>query len=397
MRPLIGRTFAAGEDQPATGSLAVLSESIWRRRFAASSAVLGQTILVNGAPSTVIGVMPGEFRFPGRQTEVWTNLLLNPPTRYGPWFYRGVARLKPGVTLEQAQAETNNIGLRMMQQNPYYKRLTLPVLGLRDALLGTTLKPAILVLAGAVGLVLLIAVVNVANLMLARATVREREMALRLSLGAGRGRLVRQLLTESVLLAVMGGAAGLALAWGGIELIRAWNPGNLPLIDSVRLDGGALGFMIFVSMLTGVLFGLAPALESARADLNSTIKEGGRAGAASRARGRTRAALVVSEIAVSLMLLVGAGLLLRSFVNLQRVTGGFSTPPRQILTMLISPGNRKYNDARAGLAFYDEVLRRARRCAGSGNGRGHRLAAARPAGRRRQLSGLRARLWRRES
>jgi putative ABC transport system permease protein len=360
VRPLIGRTFAAGEDQPTAASMAVLGESIWRRRFGGSPAVLGQTILVNGAPYTVIGVMPGVFGFPRRETEVWTNLRLNPPTRYGPYFYRGVARLKPGVTLPQAQAETNNIGLRMMQQNPNYKRLTLPVVGLRDALLGTTLKPAILVLAGAVGLVLLIAVVNVANLMLARATVREREMALRRALGAGRGRLVRQLLTESVLLALVGGAAGLALAWGGIALIRAWNPGNLPLIDSVRLDGGALGFMFLVSMITGVLFGLAPLLENARAGLNSTIKEGGRGGTTSRARGRTRAALVVCEIAVSLMLLVGAGLLLRSFGNLQRVTGGFATPPRQILTMLISPYNRKYNDVRAGPAFYDEVLRRAR-------------------------------------
>jgi putative ABC transport system permease protein len=360
VRPLIGRTFAAGEDHPGAGSLAVLSESMWRRRFAASSAVLGQTILVNGAPSTVIGVMPDAFRYPWRETEVWTNLPLNPPTRYGPWFYRGVARLKPGVTLSQAQAEINDIGQRMMQQNTDYKRLTLPLLSLREALLGPTVKPAILVLMGAVGLVLLIAVVNVANLMLARATVREREMALRLSLGAGRGRLVRQLLVESVLLAVTSGAAGLALAWGGIELIRVWNPGELPFIDSVRLDGGALGFMIFVSMLTGVLFGLAPALESARTNLNATIKEGGRAGASSRARGRMRAALVICEIAVSLMLLVGAGLLLRSFVNLQHVTGGFFTPPRQILTMLISPGNRKYNDVGAGLAFYDEVLRRAR-------------------------------------
>ena len=205
--------------------------------------------------------------------------------------------------------------------------------------------------------------VNVANLMLARATAREREMALRLSLGAGRGRLVRQLLTESVLLAVLGGAAGLALAWGSIELVRAWNPGNLPLIDSVRLDGRALAFTLLVSMLTGVLFGLAPALESARADLSSTLKEGGRAGAG-RTRGRARAVLVVSEISVSLILLVGAGLLLRSFVNLQGVTGGFSTPPRHILTMLISPGNRKYSDQAAGLAFYDEAIRRARQTPG---------------------------------
>ena len=364
VRPLIGRTYATGEDQPAAGSLAVLSESIWRRRFSASPAILGRTIMVNGAQATVIGVMPGAFRFPAGDTEVWSNLRLNPPTRYGPWFYRGVARLKPGVTLQQAQAETNTVGLRMMQQNPNYKRLTLPVLGLRDALLGTTLKPAILLLAGAVGLVLLIAVVNVANLMLARATVRKREMALRLSLGASRGRLLRQLLAESVLLALTGGAAGLALAWGGIEIIRVWNPGELPFIDSIRLDGGALAFTVLVSMLAGILFGLAPALTSARADLNSAIKEGGRGGASGLARGRTRAFLVVSEIAVSLTLLVGAGLLLRSFLNLERVTGGFSTPPRKILTMLISPGDRKYKDARAGRVFYEEVLRRARNVPG---------------------------------
>jgi putative ABC transport system permease protein len=362
-RPLLGRTFAAGEDDPAAGSLAVLSEPLWRGRFGARSNVLGQTILVNGAPSIVIGVMSGRFAFPRRQTEVWTNLRLIPPTRYGPWFYRGVARLKPGVTMEQAQAETNRIAQRMMQQNPDYKRLTLPLLDVRTALVGTALKPAILVLAGAVGLVLLIAVVNVANLMLARATVRQREMALRLSLGAGRGRLIRQLLTESVLLAAMGGTAGLALAWAAVALIRAANPGNLPLIDSVRLDAGALAFMLAISTLTGMLFGLAPAFESARADLNATLKEGGRTGSG-RARGRTRAALVVAEIAVSLMLLVGAGLLLRSFANLERVSGGFSAPPRRVLTMLISPGSRKYGDERAGLAFYDEVLRRARQVPG---------------------------------
>ncbi len=360
VRPLLGRTFMAGEDAPAVPALAVLSETIWRRRFGAGSAVLGQTILVNGAPATVIGVVPGAVRFPSRETEVWTNLHLNPPTRYGPWLYRGVARLKHGVTMEQAQAETNNIGLRMAQQNPDYKGVALPVLRLRDALLGTTLRPAILILSGAVGFVLLIAVVNVASLMLARSTVRKREMALRLSIGAGRGRLVRQLLAESVLVAQMGGAAGLGLAWGGIQLIRAWNPGDLLLIDSVRFDWTALGFMLLVSMLSGVLFGVAPAFESARASLYSAIHEGGRSGMEIPARTRSRKVLVICELAISLMLLAGAGLLLRSFVNLQHVNGGFLTPPHKLLTMLISPGKRKYNDAAAGLAFYEEVLRRAR-------------------------------------
>jgi predicted permease len=362
--PLIGRTFADGEDNPTAPSLAVLGESIWRRRFGGSPAVLGRTILIAGAPFTVVGVMPAAIQFPRRETEVWTNLRLIHPTRYGPWLYRGIARLKPGVTLQQAQSENNNIARRFEQQNPHYQRVRLPLLSLRDAVLGTTVRPAILVLAGAVGLVLLIAVVNVANLLLARATAREREMALRLSLGAGRGRLIRQLLTESVLLAAAGGAAGLALAWGGIQWVRVANPGNLPLIDSVRLDWGAFGFTALASMLSGVLFGLAPAFESARADLNATIKEGGRARGASRAGGRTRKALVIAEIAISLTVLVGAGLLLRSFVNLQHATAGFSAPPGQVLTMRISPGDRKYNDAAAGLAFYDEVLRRARRVPG---------------------------------
>lgn len=293
--PLIGRTFAAGDDEPSATSSVVLSEAIWRRRFGGRSTVLGQTIVVNGASSTVIGVMPAAFQLPRREVEVWTNLLLHPPTRYGPWFYRGLARLKPGVTFEQAQAEMNTIGLRMVQQNPYYKRVTLPVLSLRDALVGGPVKSAMLVLAGAVGLLLLIAIVNVANLTLARATVRRREMALRLSLGAGRGRLVRQLLTESALLAAVGGIAGLLVAWSGIQLIRVWNPGNLPLIDSIRLDWTALGFIVVVSTVTGALFGLAPALAGARTDLNSTIKEGGRTGNVSRSLGRARSTLVVGN------------------------------------------------------------------------------------------------------
>jgi putative ABC transport system permease protein len=361
-RPLLGRLFLPGEDRAGSPAEAVLSESLWHRRFAASPAAIGQTISVSGSGAIIVGVVPAGFGFPRENTELWTNIHLAPPTRRGPFFLRGIARLKPGVTLDQAQAETNAIGRRIMRENPYYKNLTLPVVSLREALVGSVQTP-LLVLIGAVGLVLLIAVGNVANLMLARATVREREMALRLSLGAPRGFLIRQLLTESVLLALAGGAAGLALSYGGIQLLRAWNPGNLPLAGSIQLDSRALGFMLLVSVLTGVLFGLAPALQSSRANLNSTLKEGGR-GTAGSARRHTRAALVIAEVALSLMLLVAAGLLLRSLARLQQVTGGFAAPPKELLTMAISPTDRKYDDAGPVRAYYDQVVERARRLPG---------------------------------
>jgi putative ABC transport system permease protein len=356
--PLIGRTFAAGEDAPAAAAVAVLGESIWRRRFAASPAVLGRTILIGGAPATIVGVMPAAFQLPQSETEIWTNLLLVPPTRSGPWLYRGLARLAPGVTLAAGQAELDQVAARLVRQNPAYQRVTLPALGLRDALVGVRMKPALGTLAGAVLLVLLIALANVANLMLARASGRGREMALRLSLGARRGRLVRQLLAESLLLALLGAAAGVVLAWGSVALVRAWNPGNLPLVDSVRLDGAALAFTVLIATVAAVLSGLLPALRSARADLSAAIRDGSR-GSAGPTRGRLRRALVASEIALALVLLVGAGLLLRSFQNLQRVSGGFSAPPQQVLTMRLSAGDPKYREPAALAAFYDEVTRRA--------------------------------------
>ncbi len=361
--PLVGRVFLPGEDRPGAPSMAVLSETLWRRRYSASPAAIGQTISVNGAPATIIGVMPNGFRFPRATTELWTNLPLVPPTRRGPFFYRGVARLKPGVTLEQAQRETNAIGQRIMRENPYYRNLTLPVERLRDAIVGNVRTP-LLVLIGAVGLVLLIAVVNVANLMLARATTRLGEMALRLSLGAGRARLVRQLLTESLLLAMAGGAAGLLVAYGAIQVLRSWNPGNLPLIEYVELDRRALGFMFLTAVVTGLLFGLAPALQGMRANLNSALREAGRGARGGGGQRHTRTFLVVSEIALSLMLMVGAGLLIRSLEHLQRVTGGFAAPPREILTMAVSPSDRKYNDAAAFRILYQDVLDRARRVPG---------------------------------
>ena len=351
VQPLLGRIFAPGEDQAGSPAMIIIGESLWRRRFAASRDVPGRSILIGGVPHTVIGVMPGTLRCPYAETEAWTNLRQPLPTRYGPWSYRGIARLKPGVTLEQAQADTNAIGLVMMQQNPTYKRLTVPVLELRDWFAGDMRKP-LTVLMGAVALVLLVAIVNVANLLLARGTARDREMALRLSLGAERGRLVRQLLIESLLLAGTGGVAGIALAYAAVQALHYGNPGSLPFMEFVHLDTRALLFTLAISLFTGLLFGLFPALRSSRTDLR-------RSGAVSRRHTQTRSALVAAEIALSLMLLVGSGLFLRSLDRLERVSGGFSAPAQQILTMTISPGDRKYSEAAAGLPFYRDVVQHA--------------------------------------
>jgi predicted permease len=289
---------------------------------------------------------------------------LRPPTRRGPFPYTGIARLKPGVTLEQAQAETNSIGRQIETANPgNYRALSMPVLPLREALTGK-IRPALLVMFGAVFLVLLIATANVANLMLVRSGGREREMAVRISLGAMRGRLVRQLLTESVLLGSAGGLAGLALAWLGVHALRVWNPGNLPRIEEVHLDVRVLGFTFLLSVLTGVIFGLAPAFRSSHSDLNSVLKQGGRSGTANTAKRRTHGVLVIAEVALSFTLLIGGGLLLRSFVQLQQADAGFQAAPQQVLTMGVAPSrsNNRNSEAATTLrrAFYAGMLERVR-------------------------------------
>jgi putative ABC transport system permease protein len=363
VRPLLGRVFRAGEDGAAKERLAVISEPLWRRRFGGNPGVIGQAVDLDGNRTTVVGVLPSSFHFPRPDSEIWTNLVFDPPARRGPFFYRGLARLKSGVTLTQAQTELDAIARRVELGDLWASGLTFPAQPLREAIVGDA-RPALLVLFGAVSLVLLIASVNVANLLLARATVREREMAVRLGLGAGRARLLRQLLTESGLLAAAGGAAGIAVAASGIELLRAWNPGNLPRIQEVHLDARVLGFTLVVSLLTGVLFGLAPALQSSRADLTAALKEGGRGGSAGAGRRRTRAVLVVSEIALSLVLLAGAALLLRSFVLLQRVETGVLAPPARVLTLRISPSAAKYRDDKTCMAFYERLLERVRQLPG---------------------------------
>jgi putative ABC transport system permease protein len=358
-KPVIGRTFEPGEDSPTAASLLVIGESLWKRRFGGDAGVVGQVIEVNGAPSTIIGVVNDASGFPRPEMELWKNLPLK-VTRRGPFMYRGIGRLRSGISLEQAQAETNLIGNNIERANPYYKRLTMPVESLRESLVGD-LRPALWMMLGAVFTVLLIAIVNIANLLLARATTRGREMAVRLSLGASRRRLMQQLLTESVLLSLVGAMVGLGLAWGVVRVFRAVNPAKVPLVGQVQLDWSVVLFTVVIAVGAGVLFGVAPAFQSARADLQGALKSGGRSGTAEAVHLRARGVLVVTEIAMSLVLLVAAGLLLRSFVLLRNVDAGTSAPPEKVVALGVTPGSvQKIKDrtaaAYATVAFYDRVL-----------------------------------------
>ena len=357
LKPLAGRFFAPGEDAPSSPHLAVLSEALWRRRFGSRKDVIGSATNINGEPATIIGVAPAQTHFPRAESELWTNLQLVPPTRRGPFFYRGIARLKAGVALGQAQAEMNAIARQIEHANPgTYSQLIMPVVPLHDAIVGNV-RRALLVIFGAVLFVLLIGLVNIASLLLGRATARQREMAMRVSLGATRSRLWRQLLTESLLLGVCGGAIGIEAAWAGVRLFRSWNPSGLPRLDAVRLDVPVVIFTMVVSLVSGVLFGTIPALQSSRPNLNAALNEGGRNMSAARGR-RARNALVVAEIALSLVLLVGGGLLLRSYLRLSRVDAGFQAPADQVLSLRISRTETKAEKAAVGIAFFERALDR---------------------------------------
>lgn len=358
-RPLLGRVFNSGESAAAAAPSVVLSERFWRSRFAADRAVAGRAVTLNGIQATIIGVMPSSFALPAGQ-DLWTNIRLRPPTRRGPFPFTGIARLKPGIPLAQAQADTNGIARQIESANPgNYRQMTMPVRSLQEALIGKA-RPALLVMFGAVLLVLLIAAANVANLMLVRASGREREMAVRLSLGAARSRLLRQLLTESVLLAGAGGAAGFALAVAGGAALRAWNPGNVPRIQDVQLDIPVLAFTCTVSVLTGILFGLMPAIRGLQADMNGVLKQGGRSGTAHTAKRRTHNALIAGEVALSFMLLMGGGLLIRSFLRLQHIDPGFQAAPENVLTMTFGLSRQNGSGAPAHGSRHQRILDRVR-------------------------------------
>ena len=356
----MGRTFLPEDGEPGHDPVVVVSYGFWQRQFGGARDVLGKTVALNGRQATVVGVMPADFKWfikensrGGKPAEMWI------PTKFpvAPGrFLQAVARLKPGVTLAQAQAEMSTIAGRLEQMRPDRNAGSSVVLVPARTQLAGELKTPLMILFGAVAFVLLIACANVANLMLARAAARSKEIAIRAALGAGRWRVVRQLLTESLLLALAGGAAGGLLALWGVDALVALSPPNLISAGEVSVSLSVLAFTFGVSLVTGVVFGLLPALEAARFDANEALKETGRGTTGSPRARRARAALVVSEIALALVLLVGAGLMLRSFARLGAVDPGFD--PQNLLTMRVQLPARKYREDAQVLAFFRQATER---------------------------------------
>ncbi len=364
VQPLLGREFRREEELPSESAPVILSHALWQRRFKSDPRIIGQGLVLSGRSFTVVGVMPpglqhvgGEYRsLPhGESVDVWWPLQMPAQAGRGAHFCNAIGRLKPGISVAQAEADFNVMAERLAQQFPNTnKNWRIAIQPLHEELVGKT-RTTLWILLGTVFFVLLIACVNVANLLLARATAREREIAVRASQGAGRGRIVRQLLTESLLLATLGGAAGILLAQWAIEALRALGPEQLPRLQAVSLDGRILLFTLGLTLLTGVLFGLAPAWQAGQINLNELLKEGGRNAVGGRQR-RLRDALVIAEIALALVLLVGAGLLLRSFWKLQQTDPGFK--PERVLTASLSLPGARYGDKAKMTAFQQQLLNR---------------------------------------
>jgi putative ABC transport system permease protein len=343
VQPAIGRPFNPDEDRQ---RLVVLSDDLWRRRFNADPGILGQSVTLSSAQYTVVGVMPPGFTFPRADVKAWTTfapLYAMPPVqRRGFHFLRVVGRLKPGVSAAQSLAEMNAVTGRLEQQYADTNAgLSANIVPIREELVGDV-RPRLLLIWAAVGFVLLIACANLANLLLARTASRDREMSIRAALGASRWRIFRQLLTETVLLALAGGLLGVLVAVGGLKLLVSFNPGNIPHLDTATFDARTVLFTFVISLVTGIIFGVAPALQASRQELNSFLKEGGRGIAGGGRKRRLQNFVVVSEIALSLVLLIGAGLMLRSFLRVSAVNLGFE--PKNVLSMYIAYSTDKYPD-----------------------------------------------------
>jgi predicted permease len=359
LKPIMGRNFTEEENQPGKDAVAIIAHSLWQRRFGGDPNIINKTITINGITRTVIGVMPERFNFP-KGGEVYGPIGISPEvaSMRGNHAFYVIGRLKPGVSIESAQADTDNITARLEQQYPEtntgWGATVFPIVA--DTV--RQYDTALWVMMGAVGFVLLIACANVANLMLARASGRQREIALRAALGASRWRIMRQLLTESIIVALIGGALGVLVAFWGIDALRASNPGDAarfaPGWYQLGLNFPVLLFTIGLSILSGLVFGLAPAWQVSKPNLNDALKEGVRQ--TSGSSHRLRSSLVVFEVALSLVLLVGAGLLVRSFLSLLNTNPGFN--PDNVLTMSLVLPWAKYGDDAQRVAFYKDLVQR---------------------------------------
>ncbi|HEY6120293.1 MAG TPA: ABC transporter permease, partial [Pyrinomonadaceae bacterium] len=358
-----GRNFVPQEDQFGHDQAAILSDALWRRRFAADPGIINKTIVLDGRPVTVIGIMPASFHFPDKDTEIWTPLALDPEmlteNNRGSHFLIVIARLKAGNSLAQAQADIDTLTARLSQEhrNTYPLGFSTKLRSLQEDIVGN-LRKALFVLLGAVGLVLAVACANVAHLLLANAAARTREVAIRSALGTNRTRVIQQFLTESLLLSLIGGAAGLLLAIWGVVTLVALIPKDTPRVEEIRLDFRVLFFTLGISILTGVVFGLAPSLQAAKTDLNDALKEGGRGGSDSGRRVQLRNLLVISEFALALVLLIGAGLMIKSFRRVQEIKPGFDAA--DLLTMRLALPDAKYPHFQTSRAFFDQLFDRLR-------------------------------------
>ncbi len=354
VKPLMGRTFLPEEDQPGANRVALLSHGLWQRRFAGDPRVIGKSISIDSEPHTVVGVMPPGFSFPNPRKEIW--IPHGPPSELkarGSHNFQVVARLKPGVTIEQAQANLDVIARGLADQYPENRDMGAKVSNLKLTAVGEAAS-ALYLLLGAVALVLLIACANVANLLMARNSVRLREIAVRQAVGASRPRLIRQLLTESVLLAFAGGLAGLALAYGGLEVVLKLSP-EIPRLQQTAIDTAVLATTLLVSLATGILFGIAPALRTSKVELSDVLRAGTKMTSWRDGAGLRRL-LLIAESSLALMLLVGAGLLIRSFLQVGKVNPGFSS--ERVLTGMIMLPQTKYAEARQQKQFVRQVIDR---------------------------------------
>ncbi|HEY3040199.1 MAG TPA: ABC transporter permease [Pyrinomonadaceae bacterium] len=358
-QPQLGRDFLAEEDQVGHNNVVILSYGLWQRRFSGDPKILNQTITLNRQAYTVIGVMPATFHFGSGENELdlWTPMAFTEEQaqNHGGHGLVAIGQLKPGITVDQARAEMSAIAGRLAAQYPVDIGWDVKIMPLLEFSV-RSIKPALLILLVAVAFVLFIACANVANLLLARAAGRQKEIATRTSLGASRWRIVRQLLTESLLLSLLGGALGLALAKWGMDLLLTLAPPDLPRLNNVSLDGRVLAFTATITLLTGVIFGLVPALQSSKPNLNETMKDAGRGSTEGGRRQRIRSTLVVLEVATALVLLVGAGLMIKSFWQLQKVDPGFN--PDNTLTVQVSLPKTKYPEESQQVAFFQQLIER---------------------------------------